>query len=326
MQAALIRSLARLALIAMKCLRPIQAWLVGKTENGRDKYSFSCPSMIGCRTVFFPCGKCSACLESRRSAWVSRCRLESLLHTSNSFVTLTYNDRDLPKDRLCNKRDIQLFLKKLRNAGRDNGFLLPSFRYICVGEYGLKYGRPHYHMIVFGVDMLSRSWLPSLALWKQGYPVFTSSVLSDCWSKGFVTVDQLTDKSLRYVSKYVTKQFSGRSPFVMFSQGLGRGHFVNIENRRVVSAKPFLLSCGYHDCFRFSENSSPLPRSAVKYLQKFYPDIYEDLKSKRHAREVSASINECLADCSQFPLDNRQSSLDFRSMTEKQKRKLDDEC
>ena len=52
------------------------------------------------------------------------------------------------------KRDLQLFLKRLRKKlvktyGKDKKFRI---RFIGCGEYGGTFGRPHYHLVIFGMD------------------------------------------------------------------------------------------------------------------------------------------------------------------------------
>lgn len=133
----------------------------------------------------FGCGQCIACRINRARIWTTRILLESKEHLLNSFVTLTYNDDLLPVDcKLC-KRDVQLFLKRLRRKMEPL-----KVRYYCVGEYGDKNGRPHYHLMLFGVND------PRLVeeCWKfEGYPM------------GHVLVGDVTKDSARYVTGYLVK-------------------------------------------------------------------------------------------------------------------------
>lgn len=97
--------------------------------------------------------------------WSQRCYLESLDYKDNYFVTLTYNDDNLPNpsndnfddewshfrhNSTLSKRDIQLFLKKLRRH-YDYNFNHKGIRFLLVGEYGPKTNRPHYHAIFFNL-------------------------------------------------------------------------------------------------------------------------------------------------------------------------------
>ena len=58
-----------------------------------------------------PCCKCAECLMQKSIEWSFRIMLESKDYKDNCFITLTYKDNPVQ----LNKRDYQLFLKRLRN-------------------------------------------------------------------------------------------------------------------------------------------------------------------------------------------------------------------
>ena len=64
------------------------------------------------------------------------------------FLTLTYNDDNLPSDVGLHKDDLQRFFKRLRKA-----LDTKKIRYFACGEYGDTTSRPHYHAIVFGLGL-----------------------------------------------------------------------------------------------------------------------------------------------------------------------------
>ena len=43
-----------------------------------------------------PCGQCVNCRLNRSQEWAIRCVHEASLHSQNSFITLTYNNDNLP--------------------------------------------------------------------------------------------------------------------------------------------------------------------------------------------------------------------------------------
>jgi hypothetical protein len=94
------------------------------------------------------CGNCESCRITRRQEWALRIILESKFHKESVFVTLTYNDWFMPKDRSVHKHELQNFLKRLRRlTGKE-------CRYAAVGEYGeTGTERPHYHLILFGLGL-----------------------------------------------------------------------------------------------------------------------------------------------------------------------------
>lgn len=141
----------------------------------------------------FPCGKCLYCLEKRRVPWTVRLtherRFWSRFGIPTYFVTLTYDEHNLPKDGVS-KRDIQLFLKRLRKnyASLESNQL----KYFCVSEYGPTTHRAHYHLILFGFN---RNLSTAL------------QIISKCWNNGFVKVSRVKPARIKYVTKYSTKFF-----------------------------------------------------------------------------------------------------------------------
>lgn len=192
--------------------------------------------------TFVPCGRCMPCRINKTQSWVLRLELEKTNVEKSAFVTLTYDDEHLPKDCSLHKRDVQLFFKRLRKAEL-------QFRYYCVGEYGeteLKYydpnyedlielgkikphGRPHYHILFFGVnfrddddfEILKKSW-------------FMCS--NDYWEiHRNKLVGNLDCGSIRYTCDYMQKKQYGLNslieyldcvpPFSLCSQKLGLEQF-----------------------------------------------------------------------------------------------------
>lgn len=110
--------------------------------------------------------------------------LESQLHASSLFVTLTYDKDHLPCDMSVSIRDAQLFLKRLREM------VSPvKIRYFIVGEYGDVSQRPHYHVVLFGQ--------------------VTPEQVASCWRLGMCHVGELTAASASYVVSYTTKRMTG---------------------------------------------------------------------------------------------------------------------
>ena len=122
--------------------------------------------------IYVPCGCCLVCQDKKRNEWVSRMSLHSLTHKYCYFVTLTYGsynlydyvrhpfkaDWELMKPRISHSnykhREIVMptllrqehltkFLKRLRASLKFN------ISYCAAGEYGEKYLRPHFHIIIW---------------------------------------------------------------------------------------------------------------------------------------------------------------------------------
>lgn len=120
--------------------------------------------------------------------------LECVKHAGNSFVTLTYDEKNLPPGASLDPVHTQKWLKRLRKA------LSPeSIRYFLVGEYGDETKRPHYHAAIFGMEPISGGGSDGL-----------SGVVRDTWSYGHTFTGQLNEKSAGYICGYVTKKMTSK--------------------------------------------------------------------------------------------------------------------
>ena len=71
------------------------------------------------------------CRLERSRQWAVCCMHEASLYDFNSFVTLTYNDENLPEFNSLDYRHFQLFMKRLRKE-----FAPTNIRFYMCGEYG----------------------------------------------------------------------------------------------------------------------------------------------------------------------------------------------
>lgn len=240
----------------MVCLKP----LLVKTGNSLQPYRY------------VPCGRCMACRINKTQEWVIRLEMEKMSNDKTAFVTLTYDDEHIPADCSLHKKDLQNFFKRLRKSGL-------SFRYYAVGEYGEKeqkyydpvdeelinlgkinpHGRPHYHVLFFGVTfqededfrLLQKAW-------------FNCS--EDYWNIHREKLVGSTDSgSIRYVCDYMQKKQYGLNsikeywnslpPFSLSSQRLGLESFE--KDLETYKENGFIMYNG-HEC--------PIPRY---FRQKF---------------------------------------------------------
>lgn len=303
----------------MNCLHPIPAFDCGVNRiTGKRIIRFRSNTKAEA-DMFLPCGKCIYCLESRRREWVKRCQLELLECPQASFITLTFNDRFCPSQ--VSKRDLQLFFKRLRNCGRDFGFDASRIRYFACGEYGKKHHRPHYHAIVFGLDIINDPlWKCYPATVKGSYIIWSSPVLERYWPYGFCSVDTVTTANIKYVAKYVGKP--DKDGCFLCSQGIGRGLFVSADRfgrKSVMVPKRLLRSTGFNDKIscEIGKPPSPLPRFALRYLDRFYPDLLERIKFMRH-EYVSGRRNDY-----SLPSE-REQSLRLKLRSEEKERIIDE--
>ena len=286
----------------MACYHPLRGVVLGKTENGKKNikilkesdFSFEVSDV---EYINIPCGKCIGCRLDYSRQWADRCMLEAKYHSANSFITLTYNDDNLPD---CNpvfdvdtgeylrdgiihplvKKDFQDFMKRLRDRV---GYDTPIRFYAC-GEYGSKNFRPHYHAILFGYDfkddrvLLKRNY--------QGDDYYVSKLLESCWNKGFSMIANVDWNCCAYVSRYVAKKMFKEndlyykenvpSEFTLMSRkpGIGRKYYDEhkldiLENQRI-----------YLGSDKGSKEIRP-PKYYDRLFDIDYPDEMEKVREKR---------------------------------------------
>lgn len=144
-----------------------------------------------------PCGQCVGCRLEHSRQWAVRCMHEAQMHEASSFVTLTYDDEHLPKDKSLHLEHWTNFAKRLRKQ-------VGPFRFLHCGEYGDKLHRPHYHACIFGLDFIEDREQYKKAL-------FLSPLLNKTWGMGFAVIGSLTFESAAYVSRYVVKKITGKA-------------------------------------------------------------------------------------------------------------------
>ena len=164
--------------------------VVGRLENGR--------------LYLHPCGQCLSCRINDIRAWYVRSHFEikKLERPFQYFLTLTYDEENLPDDKLCNKTDIKKFLNNLNTS-----FGL-SMRYFCTADYGSINNRAHYHAIILSTKKITQKQVERI------------------WKKGFVYLKPLNKENMKYTLRYTIKkrplsEKSDKGFFRLVSKGWG---------------------------------------------------------------------------------------------------------
>lgn len=189
----------------MTCHNPIGAWYSAERnpETGKRQITFKHSNADLDSPLELPCNKCIGCKSDQSMMWSIRCYHELQQHDKASFVTLTYDDEHLPKDGKLKKSHVQNFIKTLRKHYK--------IKYFACGEYGEKFGRPHYHLIIFGEDFKCNELVNS-----DG--TYTSRLIQQHWGKkGNVVVAPVTMASICYTCGYVMKKLDDPDTFNMMS-------------------------------------------------------------------------------------------------------------
>ena len=256
------------------------------------------------------CGQCLGCRLDRSRMWAMRCVHESSLHEldeGNSFITLTYDDENVPENWSLKKSDFQNFMKRLRKH-----FPQKIKFYMC-GEYGNKcphipiyssltvqacdqcsVGRPHYHAILFNCSFDDLVVVGT----NSGEEVYSSPTLERIWNKGLVQVGEVNFQTCAYVARYVTKKVTGvlaRDHYMRIDE-YGVCHFIEPEyNSMSRGARKGARGIGAEwyekykdDCFPSDE--VPIPGTGVvKKVPRYYyeqfvadePEAAEEVKKRR---------------------------------------------
>lgn len=217
----------------MPCYRPLTCWRsrTGRLPSGGWPVVFKAQDGIPSTKMSVPCGQCIGCRLEYSRQWAVRCMHERQMHDESCFLTLTYDQDNINDMASVYKRDVQLFIKRLRKR-LTNGLGL-KIRYFMCGEYGDRSSRPHYHGLLFGYNF------PDKELFKRhdGIDYFTSKELDGLWSIegktiGFSLISEVTFESAAYVARYATKKITGErakeyydgkeSEFALMSRNIGK--------------------------------------------------------------------------------------------------------
>lgn len=218
----------------MGCDFPIPAY---RTEergpSGKRLLTFSRAKSIGSGAKYeLPCGKCMGCRLERSRQWAVRMMHEAQLHEFNAFLTLTYDEQNVPDDYGLQPKHLQDFIKRLRRHAEyyHEGLRL---RFYAAGEYGDTLGRPHYHAAIFGYDFPDKTKLKTN---QNNQPIYTSPTLTKLWGMGHASTANLDFGSAAYIARYCVKKINGpkaQDHYHRFSPITGRMHNVEPEFARM---------------------------------------------------------------------------------------------
>lgn len=203
--------------------------------------------------LLLPCGSCIGCRTSRAREWALRNWLEFQDHQHGAFVTLTYNDENLPPT--LSKPHLQGYLKRLRSRREGT-----RVRFFASGEYGDQRKRPHYHALVYGLH--------------QDDPA-----LADAWNKGHVYSVEITPARIAYTAGYVAKKVGWREecgPLIDYSTGEYLGEyqppFITMSKNPGIGAEWRKHTNAWRDQAIYHASPIPVPR----YLHQAWLDNATD--------------------------------------------------
>lgn len=238
--------------------------------------------------IDLPCGQCVGCRLERSRQWAIRCIHEAQLHEDNCFITLTFNPESLAAREnpgSLRKKDFQDFMKRLRKH-----FTHTKIRFFHCGEYGEKYGRPHYHAILFGLDFDDKELINVL----NGHRLYRSPTLEKLWPFGYSSIGNVTFESAAYVARYIMKKVTGEhaeNHYQYVDQDTGE-LLEQIPEYTTMSRRPGIAS-GWFDTYADDVYPSDFvtvrgkkmrpPKFYDKLMEQTRPYEMEDIKADRMA-------------------------------------------
>lgn len=216
-----------------------------RTPDGRIQFIAS--GAFGAELFRLPCGGCIGCRLEYARQWSVRMHGHSQMNPIKSFLTLTYDEQNLPKHSSLNVIDIQKFLKRFRKA------IDPiKITYLQCGEYGDEYNRPHHHMALWGYEFPD---LVQIENTKQGHSQWHSDELEKHWTHGRCTISELTYESSNYIARYILKKVTGKA---------AEQHYEQLDEitGELVQVKPEFIT--------MSRN----PAIGKSWIQKYMTDVY----------------------------------------------------
>lgn len=285
----------------MACFHPLKAFRGPSGASGRRSVVFTPSAALSDHPIQLPCGQCVACRLDRSLQWATRCMHEASLYERNCFLTLTYDDNNLPDGNSLVTRDFQLFMKRLRK------FAGANIRFYQCGEYGETYGRPHYHACIFNYDFNDKVFLKKTP---AGDNLYTSAKLQQLWPSGMSSIGDVTFQSAAYVARYILKKITGDLAFKKYATVSNDGNLMlkkpeyTTMSRRPGIGTIWLDQYGQasfnHDNIIVNGKRAKLPRHYDNYFDLHNPGNplnyelltpLERIKQKRRIRAAKHSDN-----------------------------------
>lgn len=218
------------------------------------------------KSYAFPCGKCLDCKKRRARGWGFRLMKEEERSSSSFFITYSYDGENIQcspngymtlskteyysasiylwacevatRKVITIQRKIKLiqisnhmqeYMKRLRKKHKK------GIKYYVAAEYGTNRKRPHYHAIIFNVELkkiIGKKWAMLAKKYPEIYLNGKFHFTDSAWKHGHITIGKVQSESIAYSLKYISKckefpEFEGddRVPeYQLNSKGLGSNY------------------------------------------------------------------------------------------------------
>lgn len=281
----------------MACYHPIKGWRSRTlTRTGKRAFTTVLSQAFIDQPLEVPCGQCIGCRLEYSRQWAIRLMHEKKQHEHSMFLTLTYDDKHLPKNGTLQKDDFQKFMKRYRKWAEHK-----KIRYFHCGEYGENFGRPHYHAIIFGHTFADCEHKFTT---NRGDKVYTSDKLNQIWTHGLCSIGAVTFESCAYVARYVTKKIRGTKAFDHYNKyDLETGEILSERTPEYVtmSRRPGIAKSWFeeykqdvfpHDSVVIRGVEMKPPKYYTQLFEQYHPEQAAEIKRARKAAAKKPEIQQ----------------------------------
>lgn len=260
----------------MTCFHPYYLFDNGVHPSGKPKYTtYRTPKTTLLKPKLVPCGRCIGCRMEKARQWAIRCMHELRYHEKSCFLTLTYDKEHISDDYSLSPADMTCFIKRLRKH-------YPSIRikYLQCGEYGTLKGRPHHHMILFGIDFSECRYFFERTRNKD--ILFRSDFLDSVWGNGMCIIGDVTLESVQYVCRYTLKKRYGDDASTYY--GKRKPEYITSSKRPAIGRRffeEFLSDIYPHDFVIYNGRKTKVPAYYDRLLSQHHEDMFNFVKENR---------------------------------------------
>lgn len=255
--------------------------------------------LVGSKTYTVPCGKCPDCLRKKQAEFNALALHAGLKFGSCYMFTLTYRNDSVPvahsrfvDGEACifdfsrgiaddefisnhlvdhggsyealslRREDVKTVIKRFRTHWKNDFPSVPlEWKYACFGEYGEHRGRPHYHLLAFGLtpkqaEYFKNEWASAFGFAHCG-PV-PGAPLSQ------VDIIKISSYASKYISKGVCSAWDYLMPFVEKPRRQSSINFAMFTDSELRQLSNFMTDAIY--CEDFQSLAIWVSSSILSYL------------------------------------------------------------
>lgn len=172
-------------------------------------------------------------------------------------------------------------------------------RFLMCGELGENRTNPHYHAVIFGLEVND---LILFTKNQRGDAVYTSPTIEKIWGRGFITIGEVNKTTCSYTAGYLLKDAG-------ITHEKNREYVDNQTGEILIRKKPYIsmstkpgIGKDWYDKFKtdvfphdyciYKGKKVATPNYYRKQLEKANPELFELLREKREAVIHTDSFRE----------------------------------